>query len=74
MNKKKLFPLALVPLAATALQAQSKVQTELTGKRPNIILFMIWDGKTPLSHSGRKRHTITNCTRRLIWNVLPGKV
>ena len=43
MNKKKLFPLALVPLAATALQAQSKVQTELTGKRPNIILFMVDD-------------------------------
>ena len=92
MNKKKLFPLALVPLAATALQAQSKVQTELTGKRPNIILFMVddmgWqdtsvpfaDEKTLFNNlyetpnSGRKRHTITNCTRRLIWNVLPGKV
>ena len=76
MNKKKLFPLALVPLAATALQAQSKVQTELTGKRPNIILFMVDDmGWQDTSlHSGRKRHTITNCTRRLIWNVLPGKV
>lgn len=27
MNKKKLFPLALVPLAATSLQAQSNIQT-----------------------------------------------
>ena len=43
MNKKETIPLALVPLAATALQAQSKVQTELTGKRPNIILFMVDD-------------------------------
>ncbi len=43
MNKKKLFPLALVPLAATSLQAQSNVQTERTDKRPNIILFMVDD-------------------------------
>ena len=39
MNKKKLFPLALVPLAATSLQAQSNIQTGRTDKRPNIILF-----------------------------------
>ena len=43
MNKKKLFPLALVPLAATSLQAQSNVQTERTDKHPNIILFMVDD-------------------------------
>ena len=40
MNKKKLFPLALVPLAATSLQAQSNIQTGRTDKRPNIILFI----------------------------------
>ena len=43
MNKKKLFPLALVPLAATSLQAQSNIQTGRTDKRPNIILFMVDD-------------------------------
>ena len=43
MNKKTLFPLALVPLAATSLQAQSNIQAERTDKRPNIILFMVDD-------------------------------
>ena len=43
MNKKKLFPLALVPLATTSLQAQSNIQTGRTDKRPNIILFMVDD-------------------------------
>ena len=43
MNKKTLFPLALVPLAATSLQAQGNIQAERTDKRPNIILFMVDD-------------------------------
>lgn len=43
MNKKTLFPLALVPLAATSLQAQNNIQSERTVKRPNIILFMVDD-------------------------------
>ena len=41
MNKKKLFPLALVPLAATSLQAQSNIQTGRTDKRPNLSLIHI---------------------------------
>ena len=43
MNKKLLFPLALVPLAATSLQAQKSAQTQRVDKRPNIILFMVDD-------------------------------
>ena len=43
MNKKILFPLALVPLAATGLQAQKSAQTQRVDKRPNIILFMVDD-------------------------------
>ena len=43
MNKKLLFPLALVPLAATSLQAQKSAQTQHVDKRPNIILFMVDD-------------------------------
>ena len=41
MNKKKLYQLALVPLSATSLQAQSNIQTGRTDKRPNFILFMV---------------------------------
>ena len=51
MNKKKLFPLALVPLAATSLQAQSNVQTERTDKRPNTYIPLYFSrnkGKTSL--------------------------
>lgn len=70
MNKKKLFPLALVPLAATSLQAQSNVQTERTDKRPNIILFMVddmgWqDTSLPFGH---KKRITTSCTRLRTWN------
>ena len=43
MNKKILFPLALVPLAATGLQTQKSAQTQRVDKRPNIILFMVDD-------------------------------
>ena len=43
MNKKTLLPLTLVPLAATNLQAQNKMQPEREDKRPNIILFMVDD-------------------------------
>lgn len=70
MNKKKLFPLALVPLAATSLQAQSNVQTERTDKRPNIILFMVDDmgwQDTSLPFWTQKRIT-TSCTRLRTWN------
>lgn len=34
MNKKILFPLALVPLAATGLQTQKSAQTQRVDKRP----------------------------------------
>ena len=45
MNKKALFPLTLLPLAATYLQAQNNgsLRSECTDKRPNIILFMVDD-------------------------------
>ena len=44
MNKKTIFPLVLVPIAATSLSAQSNIETKhATGKRPNIILFMVDD-------------------------------
>ena len=43
MNKKILFPLALVPLAATGLQTQKSAQTQRVDKRPNIILFLVDD-------------------------------
>ena len=63
MNKKKLFPLALVPLAATSLQAQSNVQTERTDKRPNIILFMVddmgWqDTSLPFGHKNALQRAV----------------
>ena len=43
MNKKILFPLTLIPLVSTSLQAQKSVQTQRVDKRPNIILFMVDD-------------------------------
>ena len=43
MNKKILFPLTLIPLVSTSLQAQKSVQTQRGDKRPNIILFMVDD-------------------------------
>ena len=36
MNKKILFPLALVPLAATGLQTQKSAQTQRVDKRPQL--------------------------------------
>ena len=73
MNKKKLFPLALVPLAATSLQAQSNIQTGRTDKRPNIILFMVDDmGWQILPFlSGHKKRITTNYTKRRTWNDWP---
>lgn len=73
MNKKKLFPLALVPLATTSLQAQSNIQTGRTDKRPNIILFMVDDmgwQDTSLPFWTQKRIT-TNYTKRRTWNDWP---
>ena len=73
MNKKKLFPLALVPLAATSLQAQSNIQTGRTDKRPNIILFMVDDmvGRILPFLSGHKKRITTNYTKRRTWNDWP---
>ena len=78
MNKKKLFPLALVPLAATSLQAQSNIQTGRTDKRPNIILFMVDDmGYSDIGCyggeilSGHKKRITTNYTKRRTWNDWP---
>ena len=72
MNKKKLFPLALVPLAATSLQAQSNIQTGRTDKRPNIILFMVDDmGWQDTFLSGHKKRITTNYTKRRTWNDWP---
>ena len=75
MNKKLLFPLALVPLAATRLQAQKSAQTQRVDKRPNIILFMVddMDGKTLHSPSGHKRQITISCTKHPTWNDLPNK-
>ena len=67
MNKKILFPLALVPLAATGLQAQKSAQTQRVDKRPNIILFMVH------SPSGHKRQITISCTKHPTWNDLPNK-
>ena len=36
MNKKLLFPLALVPLAATSLQAQKSAQTQRVTNAPTL--------------------------------------
>lgn len=43
MKRNILFPLALVPLAATSLQAQNSIRPGRTDQRPNIILFMVDD-------------------------------
>lgn len=75
MNKKLLFPLALVPLAATSLQAQKSAQTQRVDKRPNIILFMVDDmgwQDTSLP-SGYKRQITISCTKHPTWNDLPNK-
>lgn len=75
MNKKILFPLALVPLAATGLQTQKSAQTQRVDKRPNIILFMVDDmgwQDTSLP-SGHKRQITISCTKHPTWNDLPNK-
>lgn len=75
MNKKLIIPLALAPLAAPALQAQSQQSDGRTDTRPNIILFMVDDmgwQDTSLPFWTQKR-TIMKCTKPLTWNVLPNK-
>lgn len=76
MNKKLLFPLALVPLAVTSLQAQKSAQTQRVDKRPNIILFMVddmgwqdtslpfWTQKTDYNKPVRNTQHGTTCQTR----------
>ena len=75
MNKKLLFPLALVPLAATSLQAQKSAQTQRVDKRPNIILFMVDDmgwQDTSLPFWTQKKD-YNKLYETPTWNDLPNK-
>ena len=73
MNKKILFPLTLIPLVSTSLQAQKSVQTQRVDKRPNIILFMVDDMGWQDTPSGHKRQTTMSCMKHPTWNDLPNR-
>ena len=71
MNKKILFPLTLIPLVSTSLQAQKSVQTQRVDKRPNIILFMVDD--MGWQDTSLPFWTTMSCMKHPTWNDLPNR-